>query len=382
MFSQVLFARDEYVKRLERAREIMRQNDIECLISTDDRDTWYFTGFGDVGTMGSRQRPRILILPLDGEPVFFVHHSTRACVEEMIQVGRVAVYKHLYDAPVEQIAEALAGLCKPGSKIGVELGLEQRINISGGDFLELLESLPDYEFVDSAPVILGMKLIKSPEEIERIRTACDITSRAYIRGLKLIKEGMTELEISGLLQGIMAEEGAMGTWCWVISKDYHRIDGLTRNVRVTRGDLIFIDMGANYKGYWSDFSRTAIIGPPTREQLEIYEKIKEVCALGVAAIKPGVTTGEVAGVVEREMKKRDLVFNSLADRYGHGMGILTTEPPNISVGDQTVIKPNMVLAMEPGMFRKDGMFHLEENVLVTENGTEMLSRAPIDIQVV
>jgi len=259
----------------------------------------------------------------------------------MVWFDNVVGYSDLTQAPVKEIASTIREICGSGGKVGFELGQEQRLGFSVTDFLQLRDNLKEFEIVDAADLLLRLRMIKTDREVERIRR--------------------------------MNSYGAMGAWVWVIAGDYQRIDGVTRNKKVKEGDLIFIDMGANFCGYWADFSRAGVLGGPTTEQNKMQNLIGEVCNIGVNACRIGRTMAQVAKIVKKAMDDRELTFNSRADRYGHGMGLFTTEPPSVSPYDHTIIEANMVLTMEPGMFRKDGMFHLEENFLITEAGPEVLS---------
>lgn len=370
MFSDLLFPREEYLARVERARTRMAAAGLDCLLLTDDRNTFYFSGFSGPSPIGGRARPRFLLLPLDRDPVYLCHRSTENCVREMTWIADVRTYSDLSHAPVADLRSILSEL--GARRVGLELGREQRLSMPVADLLAL-QATPGMAWADAALLLWRLRAVKSPLEIERIRTACRITGAAYDQGLPQIRPGMTEREIAGLLSDLMSAAGAQGTWCWVITSDYHRIDGVPRNRCCQPGDLVFVDMGANVGGYWSDFSRAGVIGGPTPAQAAVQEKIGEVCAIGVEACRVGVTLDAVNRKVDAAMAARGLTFNSLADRYGHGMGMEVTEWPSIMSGEQVVIEPGMVLTIEPGHHRPDGMFHLEENFLVTAQGVEILS---------
>lgn len=150
---------------------------------------------------------------------------------------------------------------------------------------------------------------------------------------------------------------------------------MIRDRVVEAGDMVWIDMGANFRGYYSDFSRAAILGRATASQLAMQERIADVTRIGMESLRPGVTAGEVAARCDREMAKRGLTF-SLGVRYGHGMGLAITEPPHIGTYDHTTISAGMVLTMEPGTWNAEGRFHIEENFVVTDSGPRRLSMAP------
>lgn len=378
-FQDIIFPEEEYRMRLKKTRELMNKKNIDCLIISDDRMTWYFTGFGTITPIGSRARPRILIIPFMEEPIFYVHQSTVNCVKEMVWFDRVVGYSDITQAPIEMIASTIKEICGSEKRVGFELGQDQRLGFSVRDFLHLRDSLKDFEFIDSADLLLRLRMVKSEQEVKRIRRACEITSLTYDYAFPKIQAGMTEREIGTLMERTMNSYGAMGTWVYVLTSDYQRIDGVLRNKKSKKGDLVYIDMGANFGGYWADFSRAGVLGSPSAEQERMQNLTNEVCIIGVEACRIGRTMSQVANIVEKALVNRGLIdnkrniFSSHASRYGHGIGIFTTEPPNFSLYDHTVIEKNMVLTMEPGIIKKDGYFHIEEDFLITETGTEVLS---------
>jgi Xaa-Pro dipeptidase len=369
----IRFEDAEYAARHARLCEAASAADLDAVVLSDDRVTWYLTGFGDVGPIGSAARPRVLVVPVKGDPAFFVHRSTTRCVQEMSAVRDVRGYRPLGCAPVDEVAAFLAeGGCE---QVGLELGGQLRPMITPGDVLDLAGRVRG--FADCSPVVWALRMVKSQEEAARIRAACAATDRAYARAFARLRPGMTEREAARLLKGTLAEEGADAGWVWVASGrwEFDRIDGVVRNRRFEPGDLVFVDMGACVGGYWADFSRACVLGPATAGQVALQELIVEATSAGVDALVTGRTTAEAARAVEAAMTARELEFSSRAERYGHGLGMAVTEPPDVWMTDETEIVPGMVLTMEPGTWTEAGMFHCEQVVLVTTTGNEVLSRA-------
>jgi Xaa-Pro aminopeptidase len=350
---------------------------LDALVLSDDRHTWYTTGFGDVGPIGSAARPRILVLPAAGPPAFFVHHSTRVAVSEMSAVPDVRSYRGLGTAPVEEIAGLLRE--RGARRVGAELGGGMRVGTTVDDLEALRASVSD--LVDASPAVWSVRAIKSPDEAERVRTACAITTAAYAAVFPALRAGMTERDVAARLRQAMAERGAHSSWVWVVSGpgEFDRVDGVTRVRALERGDLVFVDMGACVGGYWADFSRAAVIGRANEHQRHMQELIAEVTMIGTAALVPGRTTGDAARLVDAAMAERELVFSSEAGRYGHGLGMVVTEYPDVAGDSAVAIEPGMVLTMEPGTWTAEGMFHCEHNVLVTPDGNEILSDSPLEL---
>ena len=137
--------------------------------------------------------------------------------------------------------------------------------------------------------------------------------------------------------------------------------------------MVWADVAASVDGYWCDFSRAATVGPATPTQRNHQRLVTEVTAAGVAAVRSGVRASEVASVCDRAMAARGLEFNSGALRFGHGLGLDVTEPPHLASYDQTVLRPGMAVTVEPAHHAVHGRYNIEENLLVTEDGCELLT---------
>lgn len=249
------------------------------------------------------------------------------------------------------------------------------------DFISLKEELDVFEFVDAAPMLWEMRMIKSSLEIDCIRRAMDITTTGYQEGFPQAKEGMTEREIACLLTGEMVKSGAETYWIMVTSGpgNYQRISGKPTDRKVQPGDMVWVDMGAMVNDYWADFSRAGVFGGPTANQQKYQRIVIETTAEGVAAAKPGVTGAHIVDVCEEGLRKRGVDITFTAGRVGHGIGLLFTEPPSLARWDPLVLAENMVVSIEPGLVREDGIYHAEDNILITQDGADVLSKAPREL---
>ena len=372
----VRFDDDEYRSRLHRLQRSLSSAGIEVAVIADERTTWYLTGFGDVRPIGSRARPRVVVVASEGEPTFFVHESTGVTVREMAWFDDVRTYESLGGAPLDAIAERVRET--RSERVGLELGGQLRSELTAGEMLWLIERVSPARAVDVAPAIWRVRETKSSAEVERIRTACALTTLAYARVFASLRAGVTETEATRVTREAILAEGADDAWAIAVvgRGDYVRVDGVPRDRPAEAGDLVFIDCGANVGGYWADFSRAGVIGVPSAEQRRYQEQILEATSAGVEAIRPGATLSEVAQASGRVMERYGLEFSSRAGRIGHGLGMLVTEPPNVAVGVEAVIEAGMILTVEPGVIRESGIFHAEENVAVMAHGSERLSLAP------
>lgn len=370
----VRFDDEEYNARRGALGDALAEHGLDVAVLADERVVWHLTGFGSTDTMGSRARPVICVLGADHAACVLAHESMTVTVSEMIGMGiEVRPYERL-GTPVAEIARTLAAARADG--VGAELGGQLSPRLDLGGFMELQARL-GHRLQDVSAAVWSVRMCKSASELARIRRACEMTDAAYNEGFARIREGDTERDIASWMATALLSQGAHGAWstCVTGRGDYGRVDGVPRARPTMRGDLVFVDMGANVGGYWADFSRAGVVGGATDHHHAMQARIHRATDAGVEALVPGRRVDEVAQVLDSAMAAEGLDFNTRPGRYGHGLGMLVTEPPDIARHDETVLRAGMVVTIEPGHYDDVGYYHCEENVLLTDHGPEVLSRS-------
>ena len=147
--------------------------------------------------------------------------------------------------------------------------------------------------------------------------------------------------------------------------------------KVGKGDMVWMDAGCSVENYYADFSRAGVVGGPSPAQCAAQQRIHDITLAGMEAIRPGVPAAAVAGHCQPLVDALDFALTArisdLADRVGHGLGLAVTEWPSLDSTNSLLLKPDMVLTVEPGVATSYGAFHVEENIVVTASGYETLS---------
>jgi Xaa-Pro aminopeptidase len=304
-------------------------------------------------------------------------------VERFAGVKDVRLYEGLGHLPEALLADTLRDRRLEDGRIGLEWGAEMRSDLPTHELLLFARRFPRLQFVDGAAVIWRQRLVKSPSEAACIRKACAITSAAFERLFEEIHEGMTEAAAMRAFARLQVEAGGGTPWGSIVSgaSDAAMPSKPPTDRLLLRGDLVWVDGGCAVDGYWSDFSRAAVVGGPSDAQRRIQEAINRVTAETIGLIRPGARLAAVASSCYRFLEDARLPTTAsisvLAGRVGHGLGLNTAEPPSLAPGEPARVLPGMVLTIEPAIASKDGIFHHEQNVLVTDEGIELLSSAPI-----
>jgi Xaa-Pro aminopeptidase len=370
----------EYSQRLERLRALMRRNDLDAVLLGTGTNLRYFSGYPSPVRSGCR--PFFLLLPLASDPVFIVHGGRKAEAERFSWVKDVREYTELSRVPVQLIRDALHECGALGGQLGMELGFEQSFDVPYLEFCRLREGLPPTMIVDAGPCLWQLRMIKSEAEIACQRQACHILSDAYAKVFAAVREGTTEREVANYLRSCFENEGATDQWILITSGhgNYDLATKLPEGRPIRRGDMVWIDAGCAVSGYWSDFSRAAVVGEPSAEQCRAQEAVHQITWEAVQEVRPGVSVLHLARFCNTRLARLGFAITSsisgLASRVGHGVGLDVTEPPHVAEYDDTILEPGMVITLEPGVATEYGTFHVEENVLVTREGCEVLSTAP------
>jgi Xaa-Pro aminopeptidase len=274
-------------------------------------------------------------------------------------------------------------------KIGAELGGEQRLGISYRDFCRISQALPGIEFVDASEIFWGLRMIKSPAEVDCMRKACQITGQALETCFGTVRPGMKESEAVKILLEATVDGGGAAAWAVSNSGPYNYESGFLTSPsheKLEPGCLLWLDTGCKFNGYACDFSRMAAVGEPSEDQQRMYDIVDGITRTVAAAVKPGVSAASLSRLCNAAFEKAGLAdlwgagdcstkHTNRAQRIGHGIGMATTEPPHIAVLDETVLAPGMTVTIEPTIAMDCGHFNIEANVLVTDGGCEVLSTA-------
>jgi Xaa-Pro aminopeptidase len=377
------FPAAEYRRRVAGARARMAAAGLDCLFLTGEKNIRYLTGYHTQIFSVSPTRPRYVLLPLAAEPVAVWPHGSLPGLRRTSWLAECRTWPapRPADDGVSLLLEALSGLVPPGGRIGAELGPELRLEMAAADFLRLRAALPDRAFVDAGPVLKPLRMVKSPEEVARVRRAAQLGSQGFARLVEGLAPGQTERDVYHRLHQILVELGADKVPYLVpISgpDGYDIVNSGPTDRALEAGDLVYIDLGLTWRAYFCDFNRNFAIRRTTDEFRRAYSVAFEATQAGIEAMRPGRAASDVWRAMAAVLDPGGRAENPSA-RMGHGVGLDMTEPPSLAPGDETILEEGMTLTVEPilvlpGKAGMDWRLHIhEENVVVTQAGCELLT---------
>lgn len=251
------------------------------------------------------------------------------------------------------------------------------------DYVKVKEDLPLGSALHPiGRVIEDQRMVKSASELDLIRRSVITNSEAYSKTIRRVHAGAREMDIAAELdyqmRALGAEKAAFETIVAAGPRSALPHAHPTSH-RLGENELLLIDMGASQEGYASDMTRVAHTGTPPRRILRLYKAVLEAQLAALSSIKAGVTTGEVDAAARNVLKRHEL-DRAFVHSTGHGLGLEIHEPPRIARKDKTKLQAGMAITIEPGAYI-DGLggIRIEDTVLVTEHGCEVLTPTPKDL---
>lgn len=250
------------------------------------------------------------------------------------------------------------------------------------DFYSQLQEKVEAELVPTKEVVETLRMIKTPEEITKLRKAAEIADKAFSHILEFIKPGVKEIDVANELEFVMRNLGATSNSSVIIVASGTRSalpHGVASDKVIESGDMVTLDFGALYEGYRSDLTRTIAVGEPPEKLKEIYPIVLDALLLATKNVKAGVSAKDADGFL------RNYIHDHGYGEYfghggGHGIGLMIHEDPFLSPSSKQVLQAGMVITIEPGIYLPDiGGVRIEDDVLITEDGCEVLTTSPREL---
>ena len=370
------FPDSEYEHRTECAQRLMAEGDIDAILLTTEPEVRYFSGF-HTQFWQSPTRPWFLLVPSAGKPVAVIPEIGLAGMRQTwIEDIRCWSAPNPDDDGISLLRELLLTLCVKRKKVGMPMGHESSLRMPLIDFNRLADELDGIKFTDAGAIIRELRSVKSEAEIDKIRFACELTSAAFKTLPTYASIGQTERQICQRFKRDLLKHGADGSPYLIGASGSGGYDNIIMGPtdrQITQGDVLIIDTGTTYDGYFCDFDRNFAFGDTTDEAKKAYRVVYEATEVGIQTARPGVTHSGLCAAMWKVLEDGGALGNDVG-RLGHGLGMQLTEGASNMLSDHTVLTPGMVITIEPGMsFAPNKLMVHEENIVIREGEAELLT---------
>lgn len=368
------FTKTEYSQRLSRAQKLMGARGIDALLLTTQPDFYYFSGFL-TRFWESPTRPWFLILPQSGAPVAVIpsigaHLMARGFVDDI----RTWSSPDLHDDGISLLAETLKEVC-PNGRLGLPSGFETFLRLPLSEFEKLKLLCKSHTFHDDQNIVRDLRMVKSTAEIEKISHACDVANHAFARVDEIAKSGVPVSQVFREFQMLCLQEGA--DWVPYLAGgagQFGQADVISpaTDDPLVNGDILMLDTGLVWDGYFCDFDRNFAIDEPDQLCRDAHGKLIEATQAAFEICRPGTTAAQLYHAMDKILTNGKSPDG--AGRLGHGLGIQLTEWPSVIPDEDSEMKEGVVMTLEPSIATRDGqlMVH-EENIVITKDGARYLS---------
>lgn len=354
-----------FEKRVNALKQKLNGN--QAALISDEISIFYFTGF---------PHSEGYFFVTKDESYLLVDFRYIEAAENTVKTSKVVIFSNPYETVNELIsAHNISEILLETDKITLASYSSMQKTVKA--------SLSDSSFLSDT--IKELRIIKSEDEIEKLKIAQNIAEKAYLEVLNFVKPGVTERAIALELEYLMKKQGAERIafdLITVTGKKTSLPHGVPADIEVKSGDFVTFDIGAVFEGYHSDMTRTVAVGEVSDEQRKIYDIVLKAHLAGLDAVKAGVSGYDVDKVC------RDIIKDAGYGEYfghgtGHGVGLEIHEEPRVNPKGNTVLKRGMIITVEPGIYLPDKFgVRIEDTVLVTDNGFESFAHIPKELIII
>ena len=316
-----------------------------------------------------------IVLPIVGEPTLL---TTTPFYEKELYIEDV---RYDDDLPLN-ISNVIAEKGLQNSDIGI-VGMDV---LAAALYQDLCHLMPHVSFFTADDIVMSLRAAKSPYEIDILRRGAQISDEVGLLLRDYLKPGLTERQVYQFITSELSKRGVTGAFATcqsgARSETAYDLAPATDKV-IDSGDMVHMEINGKLDGYMIDVCRSTVVGQASPEQIRILETTLEMLEKSIAAMRPGVISEDleqISGKIAVEngfVKNHTRAFNGPATYLGHAIGLGVDEPPVLAKRDKTVLVPGMVITVEPGLYMTGhGGCRIEDEVLVTESGTEVLNKLP------
>ena len=362
---------EERAERQERARQLMRDNNLSAIFLGQGTSLAYFTGIHWQGG----ERLFAMVLPAKGDAFYvspaFEEGRAREQIAQAPEGAKPDVRTWQEDeSPYQRVAQ---GLTDRGLSTGT-IGVEETVKFVFSD--NIRKAASGATFASATPVAAGCRMKKSRHEIDLMRLAAKVTLAAYEATYRSLKVGMTQHDVANLVETAHTQLGFEGGAEVQVGEYSAFPHGSVTPQLIKEGTIVMMDGGCSAEGYQSDITRTYVLGKASDKMKQVFDIVHRAQRAALAAAGPGVEAGTVDAAARKVIIDAGYGpdYKYFTHRLGHGMGMDGHEWPYLVRGNPTNLQPEMTFSDEPGIYiRGEFGIRLEDDMHITEKGAELFT---------
>ena len=367
----------ERERRLERARQLMRENKIDALFLAGGTSLSYFTGV----RWGNSERLFATVVPVSGKSFCICPSFEEGRAREQLNAGPLenadVLTWHEDESPYRLLSVGLQN-----AKIATgTLGIEERTPFVFAD--SLAQASPGIKLVSATPVTAGCRMIKSPQELALMQLANSTTLAVYEAVFRALTPGMTAQQASALINTAYGQVGFRGEASFEVGAASANPHGSIAPQVIREGTPVIMDDGCTVEGYQSDISRTFVLGKASDRAKKVFDIVHRAQRAALDAARPGVPCQAVDAAARRVIVDANFGpdYQFFSHRVGHGIGMDGHEWPYLVRGNKLPLAPGMTFSDEPGIYIP-GEFgvRLEDDMYITPDGAKLFTPQSPDIE--
>jgi len=387
----------------ERAYEIMKSRGIDAIIASSLENVYYISDYWSLGQKLRCGVQAYAVMPVDGDPAIVAPLDevdlivdSETWIEDVNYYGSLDIDVAESDEVSEQTrrvidlyvaadpeADAVSALFKILEERGLTSGVLALdvSSVSPGFFNMLQQKLPDVKLVGAVDLLQEIRLIKTSMEVERIKRSTEITEKSMEDALEIARSDITELDLAGMFEYSVAYDSGRVTHNLIGFRERSAFPHPIPTIfPAKRGDTIRMTLGCTWLHYHSNISRTAVLGRPPSQIRKRWEAVLNAQRAALDEVRPGAKLSDVYAAAEKELK--DAGLKSFNASFGHGLGVECNERPWIERGSDGELIEGMVINIDvPYLELGSGGVQIEDTILVTSDGFELLTKTERDLYI-
>lgn len=356
---------------LAKQKRALAEHNLDALVAVSPENVIYSCGFviPSLRIQGLRRRMAMTVVTPDDEALIVVDMETSTAQQRSVWFRDIRTYREFEEEACDILVSTLQSFGTAQGRIGIELDY-----LPAMDFATLSAELPQASFVNADEIFLTLRSVKTALEIERLSKVGRTADKAHQQVQERASAGMTERGVANIIMETLLAEGIEDVSIMVVASGERSIlpNVGASDRELCPGDIMRIDILGQIGAYFSDVARTYVVGEPTAEQTAIWHKMVDTLDALKEEIRPGVTTNQLYRIFAEKFG----AFGIEPYKFvGHGLGLSVHEHPWISSDprfDRT-LEEGMVLCIEPFDFTGENGYQLEDELIVTGDGFELIT---------